>query len=408
MSNIQNTKNKLTLTFTIIVFVLVLSFWVVFFSTKYVKSYTGEKYSFARITQWINNDNIKLKSLLEFQEMRRTDPRIRWQRPKEESSLLGRWGINFILVNQKNEILSHNIKVEIGDNFLEETVKLESFSKVKVKNDFLITKIPFQEKYTLVMFQKIKYTLWDYLADLLLFLVLGSLLSGLIYVIWRSFVNKTFIPVEENIEDMKNFVHNAGHELKTPLAVIDSNLQLVDDMKTYDKEMNTENRTELKKLNSLINSLIQLTDIDSLKVTEKILLKDVVEEIVEDYKSKITDKNIDCRIRIKNDVIVSAHKDYLYMFISNLVGNAIKYNVEGWKIRIVYSKGELSIADSWVWINDSDKSKIWDRFYQADSSRWWEGFGIGLSLVKKISEIYKWKVSIKDNVKSGTIVKIKF
>jgi his kinase A (phosphoacceptor) domain len=60
---------------------------------------------------------------------------------------------------------------------------------------------------------------------------------------------------------MKNFIHNAGHELKTPISVIDSNIQLLLDMKTYDEEMILELKTEILKLNSLLQSLINLSDI---------------------------------------------------------------------------------------------------------------------------------------------------
>jgi his kinase A (phosphoacceptor) domain len=63
------------------------------------------------------------------------------------------------------------------------------------------------------------------------------------------------------MSDMKNFIHNAGHELKTPIAVIDSNIQLLLDMKTYDDSMMLELKEEVLKLNSLLDSLIKLSDI---------------------------------------------------------------------------------------------------------------------------------------------------
>jgi his kinase A (phosphoacceptor) domain len=63
------------------------------------------------------------------------------------------------------------------------------------------------------------------------------------------------------MSDMKNFIHNAGHELKTPIAVIDSNIQLLRDMKTYDDSMMIELKEEVLKLNSLLDSLIKLSDI---------------------------------------------------------------------------------------------------------------------------------------------------
>jgi his kinase A (phosphoacceptor) domain len=63
------------------------------------------------------------------------------------------------------------------------------------------------------------------------------------------------------MSDMKSFIHNAGHELKTPIAVIDSNIQLLRDMKTYDDSMMLELKEEVLKLNSLLDSLIKLSDI---------------------------------------------------------------------------------------------------------------------------------------------------
>lgn len=127
---------------------------------------------------------------------------------------------------------------------------------------------------------------------------------------------------------MKNFVHNAGHELKTPISVIDSNLQLIDDIKSYDKEMTKEMKQEIQKLNSLINSLIQLTDINSLQKKEKNNLKEVTEEILKDFQQKIDKKNIEVSLKIENNIHIMAHKGYLYIFLSNIIGNAIKYNKE--------------------------------------------------------------------------------
>jgi signal transduction histidine kinase len=69
------------------------------------------------------------------------------------------------------------------------------------------------------------------------------------------------VPVEKNFDDMNDFIHNAGHELKTPLSVIDSNIQLLKESKTYDEKMIDELKNETTKLNSLLDSLINLNDI---------------------------------------------------------------------------------------------------------------------------------------------------
>jgi signal transduction histidine kinase len=98
----------------------------------------------------------------------------------------------------------------------------------------------------------------------------------------------------------------------------------------------------------------------------------------------------------------------LYIFLSNLIWNAIKYNKQDWKIDIFYKSGELTIRDSWIWIEKSDLPKIFDRFFKWDKSRNTEWFGIGLSLVKKISDLYKWKIKFESEDWDGTKVKVKF
>ena len=409
MSNIQKTKHNLTLTFTIVVFIVIMIFGGVFFSTKYFRSVSVEKKNFSSIVQLINKQQLPLNTLIDFQNWVRENFR-RWNkpRPKLQNELLGRGQVNFILLDSTNTVVSHNVKVEVWDDFLEELLEAKNWYKIHSDNKFLFSKFSFKQDYSLIVFQKNKYPLWDYISDIVLFLLLSSLLSGLIYVTWRKFVNKTFIPVEANIEDMKNFVHNAGHELKTPLSVIDSNLQIAQDVKKYDKEMIGENRAEIKKLNSLLDSLIQLSDIDSLKSKQKVHLKTLIEEVIEDHKEKASEKKIDITTDISNEITVESHRDYLYILVSNIIGNAIKYNKKKWQIDITYHKWILSIKDNWAWIKKSDIKKIWKRFYQSDSSRWWEWFGIWLSLVKKIADIYKWKISLKSEEKKGSTFTIKF
>jgi signal transduction histidine kinase len=139
-------------------------------------------------------------------------------------------------------------------------------------------------------------------------------------------VNKVFLPVEENLKDMNDFIHNAGHELKTPLSVIDSNIQMIKESKTYDEKMINELKNEVIKLNSLIDSLVELSNIDFFKDLEELNLKDCVNEVLSDLKIGIKKKKIAVDIKIKDDIFIKANKNYFYIFLSNIIGNAVKYN----------------------------------------------------------------------------------
>ena len=207
---------------------------------------------------------------------------------------------------------------------------------------------------------------------------------------------------------MKNFIHNAGHELKTPISVIDSNIQLLLDMKTYDEEMILELKTEILKLNSLLQSLINLSDIWSFRNIEKVDLNDIVEEILKSFSEKIQEKNIKINKNIKKNIFIMANRDYLYIFLSNIIWNAIKYNKQNWEINISFENSWLTINDNWIWISDDDLPKIFDRFFKSDKSRNTSWFGIWLSLVQKIAEVYNWKVKVWSELWNGTKFLIKF
>jgi signal transduction histidine kinase len=96
------------------------------------------------------------------------------------------------------------------------------------------------------------------------------------------------------------------------------------------------------------------------------------------------------------------NKQHFYILFSNLLWNAIKYTNNSWKIDIHLNNYKLSIKDNWLWISAIDKEKIFDRFYMWEKSRNNEGHGIWLSLVKKIADIYRWKIIVNSELGKGS------
>ena len=162
------------------------------------------------------------------------------------------------------------------------------------------------------------------------------------------------------------------------------------------------------KLNSLLQSLINLSDIWSFRNVEKVDLNDIVEEILKSFSEKIQEKNIKINKNIKKNIFIMANRDYLYIFLSNIIWNAIKYNKQNWEINISFENSWLTINDNWIWISDDDLPKIFDRFFKSDKSRNTSWFGIWLSLVQKIAEVYNWKVKVWSELWKGTKFLIKF
>ncbi len=414
--DIKIIKRNLTIMFSVIVFVVVLFLWTIFFSVKYLNQSRNERADFSTMIELVESWKITIQDIMtiwskfdneRFKRKMIDDPTI--MPPPPSADFKTRGFINYIYFDKENLLISSNLKDEIGEELISEVIEEEDYLELNETRWFLIKKFNVIENNgTFIILKKLRYSFTDYLNDILWFLVISILFAALLYIIWRKFVDKAFIPVEKNLRDMNDFIHNAWHELKTPLSVIDSNIQLMDDMKVYDKQMTKELKNEVIRLNSLIDSLVKLSDIDVFKKTEDVNLKNIVNDIINDFKFKISEKNIEIKVSITKSITIKTNKDYLYIFLSNIIWNAIKYNVKNGKIDISYNKGELLISDTWIWMKNEELEKIFDRFYKADKSRNTEGFWIGLSLVKNIASIYNWKINIESEEDMGTKFLVRF
>lgn len=157
-----------------------------------------------------------------------------------------------------------------------------------------------------------------------------------------------------------------------------------------------------------LDTLINLSVLN--QETEKNLIdvSQEVENIVTQYSEQIQKNKISIDIKNNNICSVNANKWHINMLISNLLSNAIKYNKKGWNIKIEINSWILIIKDTGVGIEKKEIDKIFDRFYQIGNVRNQDWFWIGLALVKKIIDIYWWKISCKSTEKLGTTFEIRF
>lgn len=409
-NNIQNTKNKLSIIFSIIVFLVIFVLGLSYFSIKYIKFSSWDKKPINNMTLIIESWKVSPKNIIEtwkrFESLFFNEKKQVREKPLKRDMELP--ALNYLLLDRDKKLISSNINSNIKSELIKKVLYRESYLEASQENGFIIKKFNLKTGEIFIVFNKMKYSFNDYLGDIIFFILINIFFSIFIYFIWKKFVDKSFIPVEQNIYDMKNFIHNAWHELKTPISVLDSNLQLIWDIKKYDKEMNLEMRNEVKKLNSLIDWLIELSDIDSFKNKEENNLKEIILDIEKDYKKNIEDKEIKVDIKMNKDVFIDSNKNYLHIFLSNLIWNAVKYNINSWKINIIFKNNELIIKDTWIWIDKENIKDIFERFYKIDKSRNSEWFGIWLSLVKKIADVYKWKIVVESIEWKGTEFRVKF
>lgn len=411
-SSLLHTKKKLTIIFTLLVLSLAILLEIVFFTWKYFNSFNNEKNNFSIITNNISSKFITLNDFVTNYSLTQKWLRM-WQ--WIHSSIMNNNQeefVNILIINRdKKELAFSNIINDIDIDLITNYLSKNNYSQINQVDWYLIKKTNFTENntnYDVLFIKFLKYGLVDYLTDLLWFVFITFIFSILFYYIWYKFVSKNLEPVEENLSDMHDFIHNAWHELKTPISIIHSNLQLIKQTKTFEEDLILEWITEINKLDMLIESLIELSNINSSEHKQNINLNDEIKGIIKDFKSKSEKKEISIIYTKKSDKILNINRQYFYILFSNILSNAIRYNKKWWKINVTLYKNKIIIKDTWIWMKKEDLEKIFDRFFMLDNSRNNEWHWIWLSLVKKIADIYKMKISVKSEEKKWSEFIIEF
>jgi two-component system sensor histidine kinase CiaH len=249
------------------------------------------------------------------------------------------------------------------------------------------------------------------LQESLIILNIATFLGGLVLSYFLA--QKTLGPIEEAYESQSRFASDASHELRTPLTAMkteievtlrDKNLTLKDA-----KDQLKSNLEEVDKLRNLSDSLLMLAKDDHSKLSLK---KHNLDKILASAISRVED------IAVKRDIAIELENSNLHIvadetsfteLIVIILDNAVKYSPNGKPIKISYSvsdqKVDIVVADKGKGIADEDLPHIFDRFYRADESRTRVGaggYGLGLSIAKKIALTNRAKVFVLETSKRGT------
>lgn len=214
----------------------------------------------------------------------------------------------------------------------------------------------------------------------------------------------------------KRFSASAAHELRTPLAVLQTKVDVF-----KKKNIHTNDEYELlidvfekqiHRLRSLVVNLLDMTNMDYDIEKSMISLQDIFEDIISELSIIAKDKNILLSLNCDNSTIMG-NVDLLYRAFYNLIENAIKYNIDDGTVQIdvrKISKGqvEILIKDSGIGIPDDMKKHIFEPFYRVDKSRSRSmgGVGLGLTIVDSIVKKHRGTISILDNQKDITCFRI--
>lgn len=237
---------------------------------------------------------------------------------------------------------------------------------------------------------------------LIIIALLGSIFwLVIIYLLARYLAHITIEPIREQSRELEAYSHNVAHELRTPLSVMRSNLELLR-MKPESRFINSTDE-EILNMEHIIESLLFLAKPNKWNTQQEINLTKKTEEIIQKYNSN----NIIEFIHEKKHVQKKSSDELYSRILCNLIENAIKYKSE-WDIRVQLTKNNITISNKIDHnISEVEQKNIIKAFYQWDQSRNSTGYGLGLALVAKIIEISGWKMNITTKDKTF-IVEIQF
>lgn len=243
---------------------------------------------------------------------------------------------------------------------------------------------------------------------------LTSLIVGMVSYLFLLFIitafsRKAVEPVIQNIERQKQFVSDAGHELKTPLAIISANADVLS-LTTPENEWVTSIKNQTRRMDALIKELLTLNRMEEKKeniLLERISLTEIANEMVSSFEVLAKEKQKDLKWEIEENLYIKGDKQEIRNLFSVLLDNAVKYSlpeseiiVKSWREK---EKVRIQVKNQCEPIKEGNLNNIFERFYRLDSSRSREtgGFGIGLAIAKESVKLHKGKISVDYKEKEG-------
>lgn len=244
----------------------------------------------------------------------------------------------------------------------------------------------------------------SHIKTILIFSVIISVISLVaIYELAKKVSKMIVKPVEETFEKQKQFISDASHELKTPLAVIEANADVLENEIGKNKWINYI-QNEAESMNKLINELLLLAkieNIDNIKENKQFDLSKEIEIILSMFESMAYEKQISIQNNIEKNIIINANKEDIEHIVSTLTDNAIKHTEPEKEVRVELKKEKneivLEVKNIGKPIPEEEREKIFERFYRIDKSRnrKEKRYGLGLAIAKATVQKYNGTIEVQ-------------
>ena len=230
--------------------------------------------------------------------------------------------------------------------------------------------------------------------------------------------NRMLERLSDAFEIQRQFTANAAHELRTPLALMQVQLDLYHSNGHPDNDADTVQMIKMvteqnDRLNKMVKTLLDMSELQTVGRDDEIILDALVDEVLEDLEPLAEGKNIRLIGKCK-DITMVGSDILIYRLVYNLVENAIKYNHSGGQVTVTADRKEkhvyLSVEDTGTGIPEELKERVFEPFFRVDKSRSRElgGVGLGLALVREIVRVHDGSITVKSNPSGGTIFEVVF
>ncbi len=214
----------------------------------------------------------------------------------------------------------------------------------------------------------------------------------------------------------EDFLSNVSHEFKTPLSVINNYVTILQSgtlSEAESREYLERVRLSSLQLSDMVGNILQISRLENGKITAKKEDYDLSEQLAETvlgFDRKLTENEIDLEADWDDEIGIFSDPGLLQIVWNNLLSNAVKFTPRGGSVRIAAERdgsgARVSFSDSGCGIAEQDINRIFEKFYQADSSRRTKGNGLGLAMVKEILDLLGCRIEIQSRIGQGSVFTI--